>query len=181
MQRRSSIVLGLTLLLLPLAPAAAQTTLPSYPDSTEGLNRLFKDLLTASEAKNENAIYLLARSMVLPNHKEWFKKTFGETIAPRMIKEFEETASRVDVELTAKFVLLREPSKLSIAITRTEAADDLSARVFQRFALAAMKEPTALYSVTLSLPGTTAKIEIWNIVHVEGAFRVVGKLQAVRG
>lgn len=182
MRHGLSITIALSLLLiLPARPVSAQTTLPSYPDSVEGLTQLMKDLLTVSEARNEGVLILLTRTLKLPNHKEWFTKTFGPQVAPRLITEFEKTALNVDIEMAVKFFHLKEPSKLVVAVQKVEAADDLDARVFQRFALAAMQNPTALYSVTITLPQTTAKIEIWNLVYSDGAFRVVGKLQTVRG
>lgn len=162
-------------------PAPLPTTLPGYPDSVEGLTKLMKDMLAASAAGNERLIVALAHTMVLPNHVKWFNKTFGETTAPRLIKEFEETASKVDVELAVKMLLLKEPTKLAITVQKFEAADDLNARIYQRLAMQEMQQPTALYSVTMTLPGTSAKIEIWSIVYVDGAFRIAGKMQKIRG
>lgn len=170
-----------TILLFSPRFAHAQTSRPAYPDSVDGVGQLFKDILTASASHNEAALVTLTRSLQMPEYKQWFKSVFPEDVAPRMIEEFEKNTLTTPPKLAILFASLKDPAKLTIEITRVEAADDPAARIYQRLAIEAMVNPAPLYSVTISLPQSSAKIEIWSLVYSGGGFRLIGKMQAIRG
>jgi hypothetical protein len=60
--------------------AAAQRAM--YPESADGLKSLITDLLTAIKSSDTLKSSQLLTSLDLPNHREWFLKSFGVTEAP---------------------------------------------------------------------------------------------------
>ncbi|HVT89991.1 MAG TPA: hypothetical protein VHD56_14145 [Tepidisphaeraceae bacterium] len=177
---RGSFIAVLSAVLLVAGPVFGQTSRPSYPDTVEGLTQFFKDMLAATAAKDQNRVYAYAQMLTLPKYKEFFKKTFGDEVSTRLIPEYEKGTENFPLKFTRLFLQLKTPKELTPVVTRVEGADDVNATIYQRLALEAMVDPVPLYSVTISKPGASGTIQLWSLVYIDGAFRLVGKMQAIR-
>jgi hypothetical protein len=161
-------------------PALGQTTQPLYPESTESLKSHIQVMMEAAEAQDAGRVLAYSRLFVLPNHEEWFKRVFGKEVGDRLIKEYNTKMLDFPENVTKVFLALKDPKIWQITVVKVEAADDVNATVYQKFALVAMVDPVPLYSVTLTPKGTTKSIRIWSFVYVDGAFRMAGQMQASR-
>ena len=158
----------------------APTTSPSYSESNEGLEQEFKDILAASAAHDAQKVLAMTRSLVLKDPQAWFKDVFGEEKGTKLATAYQKESTGFPEALARLFLSLRDPKELSISITRVESTDDPNAKGVQLFALNAMQNPTPLYAVKLTKPGTSAKIEIWSLAYVDGSFRWLGKMTGAK-
>ena len=156
------------------------TTSPSYPESNEGLVQQFRDILSASASHDAPRVQAMTRDLLLKEPKVWFNDVFGEQKGTKLATVYQKDSTNFPESLARLFLSLKEPKELSIDVIRVESADDPNAKGLQLFALSSMQNPVALYSVKLSKPGTSAKIEIWSLAYSEGCFRWLGKLQAAK-
>jgi len=180
MQRLVSAAISLVLTLsLACSTACAQTTLPSYPDSSEGLSRFFNDMLVATVARDQGRLLAMSQSLILPNSDAWFKKVFGKEKGAKLDATYKEETKNFGPALAVLFLRLRDPAQMKVTTVRVEAADDINAKAYQSIAMRIMENPVPLYSVALVKEGVADKIEIWSIVYHDGGFRVVGMMRGV--
>ncbi|HWP40600.1 MAG TPA: hypothetical protein VNL70_06705 [Tepidisphaeraceae bacterium] len=169
------------LLALLQSPAArAQTTLPTYPENSEGLKQLFADLLGAAQERQGQKVYAFMHSLLLPDANKWFTDTFGEEIGRPLAEEYTREMEKFPAAMTGLFLRLANPKDLKITVTAVEQSDDPNARIHQRFALAAMANPVPLYTVRLQKENSSSHITLWSIVYVDGGFRLAGKMESIR-
>ncbi|WP_428937186.1 hypothetical protein [Fontivita pretiosa] len=170
-------------MLLPVlqtTPARAQTTLPTYPETSEGLKQLFSDLLTAAQERQGQKVYAIMRSLLLPDADKWFTDTFGEDVGSPLAEEYTREMEKFPAAMTGLFLRLTNPKDLKITVTAVEQSDDPNAKIHQRFALAAMANPVPLYTVKLQKENSSSHITLWSIVYVDGGFRLAGKMERIR-
>lgn len=170
-------------MLLPVlrtTPAQAQTTLPTYPETSEGLKQLFSDLLTAAQERQGQKVYAIMRSLLLPDADKWFTDTFGEDVGSPLAQEYTREMEKFPAAMTGLFLRLTNPKDLKITVTAVEQSDDPNAKIHQRFALAAMANPVPLYTVKLQKENSSSHITLWSIVYVDGGFRLAGKMERIR-
>jgi hypothetical protein len=72
--------------------AGAQRT--GYPESADGLKSLITDLLAAIKSGDTLKSSQLLASLDLPNHREWFLKSFGVTEAPDLEAKYVELVAQ---------------------------------------------------------------------------------------
>jgi hypothetical protein len=162
------------------ALATAQTSKPAYPESEAGLRQFFKDILDASAAKDGDRIMLLTQSLLLPDPDAWFTQTFGDKLGKKLAADYRSEHKNFGPALTRLFYSLKEPRQLDVQITVVQALDDSNAKGYQLIAIAAMQQPTPLYTASITKQGTGAHITLWSIVYVDGRFRLAGKMRAVK-
>jgi TonB family protein len=93
-------------------PSAQQTTatmaqlpeIPSYPDSTSGLELLVKDIMKAQQENNAARAEALLKSLVLPNHALWYQGNFDESVARVAVPAYSASLSSIPEQL-ARFFL----------------------------------------------------------------------------
>jgi hypothetical protein len=172
------IALGLTLMFTSTA-ARAQTTSPSYPESNAGLEQMVKDILLAASQRDERKVLALTTSMELPKPKEWFEDVFGKDIGAKLATEHDTELNNLGIAFARLFLQIREPQKMTVEITRVETPEDPNAKPYQVLALAEMRNPVPLYTITMRQPGQPGSITIWSVVYVKGTFRAAGKMAAI--
>jgi len=71
----------------------APTTSPSYPESNEGLEQEFKDILAASAAHDAQKVLAMTRSLVLKDPQAWFKDVFGEEKGTKLATAYQKEST----------------------------------------------------------------------------------------
>jgi hypothetical protein len=133
--------------------ASAQTSMPAYPESEAGLRQLFREILDASAAKDANRMIAQMQALNLPDPDKWFTQVFGDKIGPKLAADYKKEHSK---EFTGKLAgLFLSP-------------------------IAAMQEPTPLYTVSVTKAGTNAHITLWSFVYVDGRFHLAGKMRGIK-
>lgn len=156
---------------------------PAYPDTADGLKKMFEDILAAAKAADKEKVTVLFKSLVLPNHEAWFKATFGDEVGSRLTEEYQvmvdQIAKASAEEMLKSITKTIEEGRTGVLAFRIEKADAERGTGLQKEALAAMKRPTALYTVKLVQPGQSSGLSLWSFVYVDNGFRNIGKMRAL--
>ena len=95
---------------IPLGPAihqAAASTIPSYPDTAKGLEKLIKDMMRIVQAGDSNALQPYLQSLDLPNAEDWYKAVFGDDFGKQLTAASQQVRATVqaDAQSTLSTVL----------------------------------------------------------------------------
>ncbi|MGB8522434.1 MAG: hypothetical protein WCD43_05685 [Candidatus Acidiferrales bacterium] len=60
------------------AASPVPTSLPSYPDTAQGLEKQMKDIVKLEKQGKQQELAAYIRSMALPDANNWFKSVFGD-------------------------------------------------------------------------------------------------------
>jgi hypothetical protein len=154
-----------------------QARAADYPETPEGLKKLIEDTVAAVKASDKEKTSKLVKSMLLPNHEAWFKKTFGEELGAKHAEEYTKQTGNFEADITSLFADQVKQNRTVIAVVKVESADDKNATGLQRAAITAMKEKTPLYTVRMTEEPDTAGFTLWSFVYNDGAFRLAGKMR----
>lgn len=142
--------------------AAAQRAV--YPESADGLKSLITDILVAIKSGDAQR----SSKLVIPNHREWFQKSFGASEAPRL------EAKYVDLEAKALDWLQKRLDGVS-----KHAETNVTVRVFQkpvdtrlRFYKAVADVMVTNFPIYDAAGGTDF---LGDFVYVDGGFRYLDK------
>jgi len=170
--------LALLALVLPLALAAPAGA--GQPESEAGLQAAIEELLAAGKAGDANKVEAIARAMVLPDHEAWFRRTFGAEHAPKLAAEYEKLIATLEKEFEGLLAQVVKENRTTVRIKSFRSAEDADANGNQKRALRAMKTKAVLYSARLVRPeDRVGGIHFYSFVHAGGAFRFLGKMQAL--
>jgi len=156
-------------------PEAA--AISSYPESAEGLKHLLLDWFAAIEAGDTAKSSQYLESFAIPNHQEWFVKTFGV---------------REGARLDARYTELQAGQMSGLKAAAEQAVKDerffLEAKVFDKSTAAmeplleevstAMVQPTPIYEASSRRDKEDVLVYPFsNYVYVEGGFRCLGSVE----
>lgn len=148
------------------------------PDPAK-LKAQVEEILQDVRTDNIKLLWMHVDALKLPNPEAWFAETFGPDVGARLAKEYTGLLGSFQDELQGLFRQAVKDNKTEIRVTVVEKPDDREATGLQASALRAMKVPRPLYTVRLVKPGDEAGTSLWSFAHVDGAFRLVGKMRAV--
>ena len=144
-------------------------------DSAEALQKLNEQILAADAEKSA----ALIKALVLPDSAAWFKKTFGDEVGAKLDAEYQGMTKDFDAQLGKLYAKCKADGQTAVRAIRIEKAGP-EATGLQNSAFEAMKAPVALYTVKLTKPDEKLGMSLWSFVHVDGAFRLAGKMRAVK-
>jgi hypothetical protein len=154
----------------PQAPAAAG-------GSAEDLKKLMQEMLTAAKAADATKVQTMANALVLPSHEAWFKQVFGDEKGAALAADYGPHTAEFAEQLGGFFAKLVEQGRTEVHTVLIDKSDSADATGLQSTAIAAMKQPMALYTAEFVVPGDKDGTTLWSFVYVDGAFRFVGKLR----
>jgi TonB family protein len=70
-----------------------------YPDSEDGLKKLFQDILDAAKAHDETKETQLLHSLILPPDTPWFKSAFGTNLGDIASSDYKDRVAGLESEL----------------------------------------------------------------------------------
>ena len=154
------------------ATPVSQSIAPgAYTDSPEGLKKLLQDLFASEKARETQKSSQYLASFAIPNHNEWFVKTFGATEGAR---------------LDMKYVELQAESagwlKKRVEIAVKDAKTDVDVRVYQKPAdarmplmqavLGAMVQSVPIYNASDRFDeNDKSPFFLGDFVYLDGGFR----------
>lgn len=149
------------------------TAVAAYPESAEGLKSLLQDWFAAIKAGDTAKASQYLESFAIPNHQEWFAKTFGATEGGRLETKYTELQAKPLewLERTAEREVKAE--KCSVELAVFDKSNSTQMRLPQAF-LAAMIQPTPLYhAVSRKDADDKSPYFLGNFVYVDGGFRYI--------
>jgi TonB family protein len=157
------------------APAADVPTIPSYPNTANGLEKLMKDMLKLAKDGDKQTLANYARSLVLPDAEKWFKSVFGDDLGAQLTAVSQR--SRNEIELSAPDALARfeREKRTGIEAVRFDDSCDAHAMPIEYPFLLLRQRAEPLYDVRFSGHGEAS---VWlYFAYVDGAFRFIGSLR----
>lgn len=147
----------------------------SYPESEEGLRQLATDL---SSGEGEDA-EKLGRELALPDAQKFFSGTFGPELGPQLASEYATDVPKLPT-IHMFFKAGKAKGRTELLIEKHVSADDENCNGLQEAAIRAMKTPIPIYTVNMVEPGKTIGSSLWSFAHVDGSFRYLGKMKALK-
>ena len=158
------------------SPALSAQGDPAQPDTKAGLVACITEILTALQGKPEQATPLI-RALLLPEHERWFAQVFQPETAARGAKEYARLTAdpeRFEQEMRKMLDGLIKEQRTKVAAERIEPGEGGTG--LQKSAFAAMLKPVPLYTVKMGKDSPSG-YSIWSFVHVQGRFRLLGKMR----
>lgn len=104
----------------PAIHQAAAPTIPSYPDTTKGLEKLIKDMMKLVQAGDSNALQPYLQSLDLPNAEDWYKGVFWDDFGQQLAAGSQQVRATVqtDAQTTLSTVLKEHLTEIHAAKVR---------------------------------------------------------------
>ena len=168
------------------APSTSQPSSPSVDTRTQtelddALAEQFRGILAAAADRDQAKLQKLIEPLRLPNSKEWFTDTFGEEKGAKLAAKYDQDSKVFFAGFDDLMLRLPDPGNWKVSVVHVDQIGDPKAKSLQMFALAAMKDPVPLYTVSLTRPGTKSSVIVWSLVYVDGSFHWLGKMEGVKG
>ncbi len=156
----------------------AQEKAKAQVDLSKQLKALMEQFLSATKANDKKKVTELTQALKLPKPAEFFVAHFGTENARRLSDEHDRFSPTFDEQLPRLFASMLKRNRTNLNIQR-HTTPNPKATGNQNNALKAMKTPIALYSVRFVEPGKRLGTHVYNFVHVNGAFRLVGAMRNI--
>jgi TonB family protein len=156
------------------ASTASEASAPStYPKSPVGLKSQLEDLFAAVKAGDTAKSSQYMENFAIPNHQEWFLKTFGPIEGARFEAKYTELRPTGLEALQKRVDDAVKSGKTEIEVSVIEKPEDTKMRLPQEV-IKAMAQPNAIYLAS-DRKGADDKsaYSLGNFVYVDGAFRVL--------
>ena len=147
----------------------------SYPDGEAGLTQLATDLTNAEGGEAEK----LGKNLALPDPYKFFTTAFGPTEGGILALEYDREVPKLGT-IHMFFKAGKTKGRTQILVEKHVSADDENANALQEAAVRAMKTPMAIYTVNVVEPGKTIGSSLWSFAYVDGNFRYLGKMKALK-
>jgi hypothetical protein len=147
----------------------------------ERLTEQFAALVDSVKGGEKAKMSLLSKAFVIPNHRGWFAKTFGEADGKIASADYEASVINKNIELglIAEMQQCLQKKQTQIFAWKVDDPADNQATGNQRRILQKMKAPTPLYAVRFTVPGQTIGYRMDSFVFVDGQFRILGRLRSL--
>lgn len=147
----------------------------SYAEGEEGLKQLATDLSAAEGDDAEK----LGKDLALPDAQKFFTTTFGPELATQLASEYATDVPKLGT-IHQFFKAGQAKGRTEILVEKHVSAEDENANGLQEAALKAMKTPMPIYTINVVEPGKTIGSSLWSFAYVDGSYRYLGKLKAVK-
>ena len=160
----------------PPTPAAPVSAIPSYPDTSRGLEKLLGEMMKLAKANDNQTLAAYVKSLALPNPDDWFKSVFGDERGPQYAAASESSRLGIERAIPPTLADLLQEKKTVIVAHRFEGSCDNAATAKEYPLLLQRQSSAPLYDARFSDGATEV---IWQyFAYVDGGFRYVGNLSA---
>jgi TonB family protein len=155
-------------------PPTSIVSLPSYPESSDGLKKLIEDIFHAVKSGKSEKASSYFSSLTIPDHNAWFVKTFGPAEGPRLEAKYEELLPEAPNHIGQAFenALKRKMTDVEIRVLQKPAE---TSSPLGRATIEAMVQPTPLYIVDGSHRKEKYPAYIGDFIYVDGGFRYLDR------
>jgi len=151
-------------------PQQAAPTEVGYPDSPEGLRQLIHDVLTATQAHDEQRISSLLRSFIIPNHAVWFGRVFGPAEGANLAASYGSRLPK-EAEYMRKFFSEIVQTKGDLVIEPVKDSAEPGEGVIAGPLRQSIKEPVVFYSAGWRISPSASGRSLGYFVFIDRGFR----------
>jgi TonB family protein len=101
-----------------------------YPESAEGLKSLITDILVAIKSGDAQRSSKLLATLAIPNHREWFQKSFGATEAPRREAKYVDLESKSTDWLQKRMEAVAKHTQTDVTVKVFQKPVDANLRIY---------------------------------------------------
>lgn len=139
-----------------------------------------QSLLQAVRSGKETEVSELNKKMLLPDPQGWFKTVFGDDAGAKLAEQYKEWAKFMKSDRSAEELKLVLDSGRSELVVR-EIVETGDANHYQDQILSTMVIKPEIYQIRLIKHGSPGEFfDLGFFMYVDGAFRNIGDLKAVR-
>ena len=160
-----------------LAGGMRNIAAPTSPQAL-ALKKQLTAVLAASRKAGPGKLTPELKALTLPNHKQWFLKTFGPEHGPKLAASYSDGLKQLNTQLPTLFTNLIKQGRTEVRILRFTSPTP-EAVGNQRYALKAMIKPTPLYSARFVEPGKPRGLHLYSFVEIDGNFHLAGKMRGL--
>lgn len=154
-----------------VAAVQGDAAAPTYAETPDGLKKLVQELFDAEKTGDTKRSSEAYTNLVIPNHSQWFGKTFGQAEGERLNAKYNESIEVSTSSLKKRVALAVQKGQNYIVVRTFQKAEDVQMELLKAI-LAAMANPTALYGAAMnSGPDDRSPILLGDFVYVDGGFR----------
>lgn len=160
----------------PTSAAAPAGTIPTYPNTAAGLERLVKDMIKLQKNGDRPTLGLYTKSFAIPDAENWFKTVFGEEKGRALAAASDRLRS--EIELSAPDMLAEMLKRKQDHIQAVLLDDSCKGPTTpEEYSILFLRQrPDVLYDVRFV--GGSSRGSIWRyFAYVDGGFRYVGNLR----
>jgi TonB family protein len=154
---------------------SSTATIPSYPNSTKGLENLVKEMLKLEKEGDQKELAEYARSLALPNPDNWFKSVFGDDLGSQLVVVSGPMRAGLEANVPHDIETQLNEKRTDVEAVRFDkACNSRTTDIEYPFLLLRQREEP-LYDVRFV--GTDAA-SVWAyFAYVDGGFRFIGNLR----
>jgi TonB family protein len=151
------------------------TTVPSYPNTAQGLEKLMKDMMKLEKQGKQQELASYAKSLLLPDADNWFKSVFGDSIGAALESASEQIRTGIEFGLPQTLATVRRENLTEARAVRFDDSCNRLAKATEYPLLLLRQRPEPLYDARFS---DGSKESVWAyFAYVDGAFRFIGNLK----
>lgn len=178
------LLLAMIPLLASVVHGAEQTQVNQTQTRTNGdekqLEADIQALWLAVKTGKEAEVIELNKKMLLPDPEGWFKNTFGDDAGAKLAEAYKEWAKQMKSKRSVEELKMVQDSGRSEVVVR-EIVETGDSNHYQDQILSTMVMKPEIYQIRLIKDGSPGEFfDLGFFVYVDGAFRNIGHLKAVR-
>ena len=150
---------------------ASASTIPTYADSTSGLERLVKDIMKAQRENQPGAADALLKSLILPEPRDWYDRVFGGDVSEEVESVYEKSPTGFATSLARAFLEATAAGMTDVHALRYDKSCDDNSGEDAFGILHARLDPAPLYE--LRLAKGIKFLRIFAFAYVDGGFRFI--------
>jgi TonB family protein len=162
----------------PSTPSPAGTvspSMPSYPDTTKGLENFVKEMLRLEKEGDQQELALYEKSLALPDPDRWFKSVFGEDLGGRMSVTSAPMRASAEIHTAEMLATQLAERRTDVEAVRFDDSCNLRATATEYPFLLLRQTPEHLYDVRFL---GTSSVSLWAyFAYVDGGFRFIGNMR----
>jgi TonB family protein len=160
---------------VPTAANQSQTSVPSYPETSQGLEKLMKDMMNLEKQNNQQELAVYLKSMTLPDADNWFKSVFGDSHGAALASASERGRNEFGTIALKSLAAFLKQDLTEVRAVRFDDSCNRRATATEYPFLLLRQRPEPLYDVRF-LRGDTGTLLTY-FAYVDGAFRYIGSLK----
>jgi TonB family protein len=151
-------------------PPTTTVSLPSYPESADGLKKFIEDMFGVLKSGDSEKASWYFSSLTIPDHDAWFMKTFGPEEAPQLEAKYQELLPQAPRHIRQAFEYALKGERTNVGVSVLQKSAETSAGLGQAI-IEAMVQPTPIYIADGTSPKEKYPAYIGDFVYVDGGFR----------
>lgn len=149
----------------------AETALPLYPESADGLKSLLQDWLAAIKAGDTAKSAEFLERFAIPDHAAWFENTFGPVEGARLGTKYQALQAQQMEWLRKRGEQVVKQNKLDVTVAVNAKPADTRSRLLQAILNAELHPATLYYTSSGADANDNSAYFLGYFVYIDGGFR----------